>query len=464
MKIAPSIVLLVVVSTFPAPVATAQDDPEAVVRAIYSLLSLDPSRPMDRERLDEYFWDDAVVGFGTSLGDAVVMPVGRFFDDLEKTLRAGRVGGVGHTMDLEHLDCWPLGNVTQCFARYRLVRPGEEVEEFFGGMTFVLRLHDGRWLIDSVSWIVDPEEGIVIRPDVAVALQVVPTASRGFRRTPERTWDRVFPILGQKLVEKGVSFPLPVGVGLIGTWKKMDIELFNLEVALNDGERVPGDILEFGRSVATSGILQAKFDLWLLPFLNVYGLVGRVEGETEMPMSVLGSDLLELLGAGDLCEGMRPSPSCFKTYSTTVTPPIAGWNFVFGMNPALGLRNFFFLMPTTFTWTDLDVGRWVRSFYVSPRVGLSVPTERAGALSVYIGAAYLNADNFINGTVTLDTDLPVPPDGQVTIEYWVDTKNKDRWNYLVGFNWALSKRLSVHAEVDAGGSRQGTTGSLTFRF
>jgi hypothetical protein len=278
MKIAPSAALLVVVSTFPAPVATAQDDPEAVVRAVYSLLSIDPSRPMDRERLDEYFWDDASVGFGTSVEDAVVMPVGKFLDDLEKALRAGRFGGVGNTMDLENLDCWPLGSIAQCFAKYRLVRPGEEVEEFFGGQTFVLGFHDGRWLIDQVSWIVNPEEGIAIRADVAVAIQVVPTASRGFRSTPERTWDRVFPIWGQKLVQKGVSFPLPVGAGLVGTWKRMDIELFNLEVALNDGERIPGDILQFGRSVATSWILQAKFDLWLLPFLNAYGLVGRVEG------------------------------------------------------------------------------------------------------------------------------------------------------------------------------------------
>jgi hypothetical protein len=463
MKIALGTVLVVVVPTLLAPAATAQDDPEAVIRGAYSLLSLDPSRPIDRERLGEYFWEDAVVGFGTSLEDVVVMPVGQFFGDFEEAVRAGDFGGVGQTIEVEGVECWPVGDATECRATYRLVRPGEEVEEFLGRQTFFLKRHEGRWLIDSVFWTVHPAEGMLPRPAVAVAVQVVPTAVRGFRATPERTWGRVLPILGQKLVEKGVSFPLPLGLAALGSWKRMDIDLLNLEVALNDGERLPGDLLLFGQSVASSYILQAKFDMWLLPFLNLYDLFGRVDGETVIPMSFLGSDLMDLAGVGDLCDGLLPPESCFRTYSTTVVPPIGGWNYVFGFSPALGYKSFIVTMPTTITWTDLDAGRWVRSFYLSPRIGLSVPTERAGVLTTYIGVAYLNADNFITGTVTLDTDLPVN-DGQVKIEYWVDSKNSDRWNYLVGFNWSLSTRWSFHAEADAGGSRQGFVSSLTWRF
>jgi hypothetical protein len=133
------------------------------------------------------------------------------------------------------------------------------------------------------------------------------------------------------------------------------------------------------------------------------------------------------------------------------------------MNPAFGYRQFIFTMPTTFTWTELDAGRRVSSTYLSPRVGLTVPTEQAGALTVFVGGAYLNADNFIDGTVTLDTDLPVN-DGEIEIGYRVDSANQDRWNYLVGFSWSMSKNWSIHAEADAGGTRQGATTSLTFRF
>jgi D-serine deaminase-like pyridoxal phosphate-dependent protein len=48
------------------------------------------------------------------------------------------------------------------------------------------------------------------------------------------------------------------------------------------------------------------------------------------------------------------------------------------------------------------------------------------------------------------------------ISVWSD--NSDRWNFLVGFNWAVSQRWNVHFEADAGGSRQGVTASATWRF
>jgi hypothetical protein len=464
-KSAKSAILAVVVSTFLAPAAAAQEDPEAVVRGAYGLLSIDPSRPTDRERFDEYFWEHAVVGFGTSLEDVVIMPSGQFYDDLGDLVRAGDYGGVGHEFVVSEVECRSVvDGVTKCFVGVRLEVPEEEAEDFLGAQTVILKRHDGRWLVDSEFWLVAPEAGISLGPDVTVALQMLPTAGSGFRPTPERAWDRVFPIFGDRLVKKGVSFPLPVGLAVLGTWKRQEIELDNLEVAFSGGEPLSGDLLKWGRSVASSWTAQAKLDLWLLPFLDVYAVVGRVGGETEMPFSFLGSDLLELVDAGDLCEGLRPSPTCFKTYSTTVYPPIAGWNYAFGLNPALGYKKFIVTIPTTFTWTDLDAGRWVKSLYVSPRIGLSVPADRAGALTVYIGAAYLTSNNFINGSITFDTDLPVPPDGRIEVEYWVDTKNKDPWNYLVGFNWSLSKKWSVHAEADAGGSRQGATASLTWRF
>jgi hypothetical protein len=422
--------------------ASAQDDPETVIRAAYELLSIDPSRPIDRESLTGYFLDHAAVGFGTGLEDVVVIPVGDFLADFSRAIQAGEFGGVGQTIVIEEVECWPTGDAAECRVTYRITRPGEE--GMLGRQTFFMRRPTGVWRIDSVFWTVDPAEGISLRPDVAVALQLVPIASRGFRRMPERTWDRVFPIWGEKLVQRGISFPLPFGVAALSTWKRMDVT--------------------WGDVVSESWTAQVKLDLWLLPFLNLYGIAGRLDGgQTQIPFSFLGSDLLELVGAGDLCEGLRPAEACFKTYAFNVRPPLSGWNFGFGMNPAFGYRQFIFTMPTTFTWTDLDAGRLVSSTYVSPRVGLTVPTERAGALTVFVGGAYLNADNFIDGSVTLDTDLPVD-DGEIEIAYRVDSNNQDRWNYLVGFSWSLSKTWSIHAEADAGGTRQGATASLTFRY
>ena len=466
MKIVRSTLLVLVASAILAPAAAAQDDaaqddPEAVVREAYGLLSLDPDEPIDLEAFDQYFMDDAVVGFGTSMLEFVIMPVEEFIDDFSRGIRDGEIGGVGQAMIVDDVECFAGDQVAECFVRYRLVRP--EMADEAGGQTVELTFIEGRWLIQSVSWVVDPEEGMLLEPDVSVAIQSIPTAARGFRPTPERTWDRVFPILGERMVRKGIKLPLPLGLGFVGTWKRMDVLLSNLEIAINGGERRSAELLDWGRVIATSWTAQAKFDVWLLPFLNFYGLFGRVDGETEIPFSFVGGELLEHVGAGDLCEGLRPPGYCFTTYSTTVYPPIGGWNFVVGLNPALGYKNFVVTVPTSMTWTDLDSQRWVRSFYLSPRLGLNVPTTGAGALTVFIGAAYLNADNYIEGEVTLPTDLPING-GLITVEYFVESGNADRWNYLVGFNWSLSERWSIHAEADAGGSRQGATASVNWRF
>ena len=41
---------------------------------------------------------------------------------------------------------------------------------------------------------------------------------------------------------------------------------------------------------------------------------------------------------------------------------------------------------------------------------------------------------------------------------------KDRWNYLLGFNWEASKAWSIQAEAGFGGLRSNFIGSLTYRW
>ncbi len=69
----------------------------------------------------------------------------------------------------------------------------------------------------------------------------------------------------------------------------------------------------------------------------------------------------------------------------------------------------------------------------------------------------------IAGEVAFDT--PGGPDGDVTtLAFHIDQRNKDRWNYLLGFNWYLNKNWSVMAEAGFGGSRENVIGGLTYRF
>ncbi len=111
----------------------------------------------------------------------------------------------------------------------------------------------------------------------------------------------LFPILGKKAYEKGYNFPLPHGV-LFGTlFNKQGILLNDFEMAIaapglseSELDFVSLDgILDFGPSEGRITTLNFRFDTWILPFLAVSGIVGKVYGEQSISFSILGSDLIE---------------------------------------------------------------------------------------------------------------------------------------------------------------------------
>ena len=87
-------------------------------------------------------------------------------------------------------------------------------------------------------------------------------------------------------------------------------------------------------------------------------------------------------------------------------------------------------------------------------------------MSTYLGATYLDSTNVVTGQYTFDTsDSGVPEIGDTTtIDYQVDQSNKDKWNYLIGFNWNISKTWSAMAEAGFGGSRSNFITSFNYRF
>jgi len=80
-----------------------------------------------------------------------------------------------------------------------------------------------------------------------------------------------------------------------------------------------------------------------------------------------------------------------------------------------------------------------------------------------MGATYLRAEVDIEGRIDLDT--PGGPNGDVTpLEFRISQRNKDRWNYLLGFNWDWNKNWSVMAEAGFGGSRENFIAGATYRW
>ena len=109
--------------------------------------------------------------------------------------------------------------------------------------------------------------------------------------TTQQNYPYTFPILGAKAYEKGFDIPLPGG-GMINYFTAtQDILIPELEIGFSDGllPDIPltdiRDIVEFSEISAVATSVNVRPDVWVLPFLNVYGIFGKSWATTTVELS-----------------------------------------------------------------------------------------------------------------------------------------------------------------------------------
>ena len=272
-------------------------------------------------------------------------------------------------------------------------------------------------------------------------------------------WRRKLPFMAQQVVDLGFELPNPYGVAIISGRIEQDLILENLAIGINGPPDQEINFVDFGTPSVENSLLQLKLDAWILPFLNVFTTVGVFDGDATIPLKLEGSDLFP-----QLCAITPNAPTCVRTFSAIANPAYEGSNVSVGMNLAMGWDRFFVALPVTYAWTDVDIIEdTANALNITPRIGMTGDMGNRGSVAVFVGATYLRTEVDIAGSVDIDT--PGGPDGDVTtFAFRIDQRNRDRWNYLLGFNWDLNKRWSVMAEAGFGGSRENFIGGVTYRF
>jgi len=270
-------------------------------------------------------------------------------------------------------------------------------------------------------------------------------------------WGRPLPFLAQKVVDLGFDLPNPFGVAVIPVWICQDLVLEDLFIGINGEPDTEIDFVDFGTPEVENTAL--KLDAWILPFLNVFTTVGVFGGEARIPLTIEGADLFP-----NLCSAAPNRPQCNRTYSAIADLGYRGKNITLGINLAMGWDRFFVTIPITHAWSDVDIiDNTVTALNTTPRIGMTGDMGNRGTVAVFIGATHLKAEVDVPGTIAFDT--PGGPSGDVTtLAYRINQRNKDRWNYLLGFNWDLSKKWSVTTEAGFGGSRENFIAGATYRF
>src|SRR5215510_3770291 len=91
------------------------------------------------------------------------------------------------------------------------------------------------------------------------------------------------PIWGDKATARGYSLPFSAGVSVQYFGQRSDILIDNLLVGFNGGTMHNLDnIVRFDNVKSRSDGLSLRPDIWLFPFLNIYGILGRSSASTEV--------------------------------------------------------------------------------------------------------------------------------------------------------------------------------------
>jgi hypothetical protein len=320
----------------------------------------------------------------------------------------------------------------------------------------------------------------------------------------------LLPIMGKKVTKAGFDLPYSAGLGINYFWQRSDIIISNLEVGFNNKPKHNLDeIIKFDDAVSETNGLNFRPDIYLFPFLNIYGIFGKSKSSTSIDASIHLSDSIE------------------PVYLST-TAEFNGTTMGFGIMPQIGVAGAWIAFDMNFTWTDIDaLSKPVYGFIFDPRLGKAFKWKKQQAFAVWVGGFRVHLESGTDGNLELselfssgevnskldETEAKIAAHQQDVDEWWnsltppqqnnpvnvakydaanrvletasgavaslsdaaanvsnssvqysLDKKQKSLWNFLVGVQYQMNKHFMTRAEVGFLSNRNTFLLGLQYRF
>ena len=293
------------------------------------------------------------------------------------------------------------------------------------------------------------------------------------------------PIFGNFLHDVGVDLPYPMGIMVNSYMAQQKILITDIAIGVEggQGEDIPltdiTRLIEFEDVEASAYSLSFRPDIWVLPFLNVYGIVGKAWTKTDVVISY--------------------------PVNINAIAELNGMSFGVGMTFAGGYKNYFFILDMNNTWSYMsNFEQPVKAEVLSPRIGrtwkLKKPESNFG---IWVGAMRIGLGGVTEGSIKLQDVLPqetwdnkdqkvqdyydwyngldenkqnaadqlLTPiverleagNGETTILYSIVKEAKEEWNMLVGGQYQINKHWQIRTEFGFLGERTSWLLSVNYR-
>ncbi len=288
-----------------------------------------------------------------------------------------------------------------------------------------------------------------------------------------------FPILGKGAYKRGYDIPFPWGISAVYFTQRQQIAITSTQIGVNGSEKVDlSDFIKFGPVIAQTNAYTVRPDLWVLPFLNVYGVFGG--GTTQTDVLLVEPAIFQ-------------TTQRFNVRSAGVGATLAG-----------GLGGVFIVWDNNINWADVDaLVEPVPAFNSSVRVGHNFvdPRHADRNLSIWAGTFYQKINNDTKGSIGVNEVFPgfgegnviaemrdwasgLPPAQRVIanqiidalenaagnipddtqIDYFLDKKVVGPFNLIFGAQFQVNKHWQFRTELGVFGKRSQFLLNANYRF
>jgi hypothetical protein len=202
------------------------------------------------------------------------------------------------------------------------------------------------------------------------------------------------PIWGDKATKAGYNLPYSAGLSMQYFWQESLITISNLEVGFNNGPMYNLDgIIRFDDAKATASAVTVRPDIWLFPFLSIYGILGKSQASTQVDFGLWVPDAdggeTELLSTGTVVE-----------FNTTT--------FGLGFTPTIGVGGGFLALDMNVAWTDVpQLKDPAQTFVFGPRFGKNFKLKRPErTIALWVGGFRVNLNSKTVGSISLSEVFP----------------------------------------------------------
>lgn len=299
-------------------------------------------------------------------------------------------------------------------------------------------------------------------------------------------YDNVFPIWGQKAYEKGFDIPYATGLMVNYVYVKQGLIIDNMQLGLKtdiiDLPLTEVDFIEFGNNYSTASTVLIRPDVWVLPFLNVYGLFGRGTSTTEVNLkfpfemkslveqnlTTSGFGITAAGGIGALWIAVDGNISWSKPELLEKAVQVntfglrIGHNFV---NKTKPYRNFGVWAGTMgISLSNETVGEIKLGDALPPETWERADKIVANYNNWYDNVATLPQKIIADKTLGPIVDAIDNADGESIVRYSLDKKVKEKWNGIIGAQYQHNKNWMFRTEAGVIGDRKSFLLSVNWRF